>query len=508
MKPHARRQRALDDTAVLVIGDNGYFYGEHGLSEERRLAYEESIRLPLLLRYPPRVKAGTRPAAMALTTDLAPTLLELAGAPALPGIDGRSLVPLFTHTPADWRKSFLIEYTSDIVFPRMLKMGYDAVRTERYKFIRYRELDGMDELYDLAADPFELTGVPPGVAPLPIKLPGDIDLQPIADDKTLNGMLESGEIDVLISARAPKATTMTSLAVSENQPPPRSSRTRAFAASFASARRATGASSALPASSAVSIAPMLAPLIGGQVLWFLGWRAIFWVLAGIGVIAWLAAYLRLPETLRPEYRQPLHLGSVVSRFGELLKHRAFMGYALTGTFQFSALMSFLSGSPFVFIQTYGIDPRAFGLIFGGQVMFLTMGSLLNAKFAPVFGAGRILYWGVCVPLVAGPSALILGLIEVRTGAIGLWPFLACFIAQIASISMIGANSMALALQRYPHMAGTASSLMGVLQFGIGALFGIVVGQTFDGTILPMVLAMGISGLLCFVSNRVLVGREY
>ena len=148
-----------------------------------------------------------------------------------------------------------------------------------------------------------------------------------------------------------------------------------------------------------------------------------------------------------------------------------MGYALTGTFQFSALMSFLSGSPFVFIQTYGIDPRAFGLIFGGQVMFLTMGSLLNAKFAPVFGAGRILYWGVCVPLVAGPSALILGLIEVRTGAIGLWPFLACFIAQIASISMIGANSMALALQRYPHMAGTASSLMGVLQFGIGALFG-------------------------------------
>ena len=185
-----------------------------------------------------------------------------------------------------------------------------------------------------------------------------------------------------------------------------------------------------------------------------------------------------------------------------------MGYALTSTFQFAALMSFLSGSPFVFIQTYGIDPRDFGLIFGGQVMFLTLGSLLNAKFAPVFGAGRILYWGVWVPLVAGPAALLLGIIEVRTGAIGLWPFLACFVAQIASISMIGANSMALALQRYPHMAGTASSLMGVLQFGIGALFGVVVGQTLDGTILPMVIAMGVSGLLCFACNRLLVGREY
>ncbi|MFM9955514.1 MAG: sulfatase-like hydrolase/transferase [Opitutaceae bacterium] len=153
------KQGTLNQTVVMVIGDNGYFYGEHGLSEERRLAYEESVRLPLLVRYPPQVKAGAEPTGMALTTDLAPTILELAGAPALPGIDGRSLVPLFARTPADWRKSFLIEYTTDIVFPRTLKMGYDAVRTERYKFIRYRELAGMNELYDLQQDPFELTNL-------------------------------------------------------------------------------------------------------------------------------------------------------------------------------------------------------------------------------------------------------------------------------------------------------------------------------------------------------------
>ncbi len=139
-----------------------------------------------------------------------------------------------------------------------------------------------------------------------------------------------------------------------------------------------------------SIAPMLAPLIGGQVLWFLGWRAIFWVLAGIGVMALVASWLRLPETLRPEYRQPLVLSAIFRRFGELLRHRAFMGYAFTTTFMFSALMSFLSGSPFVFIERYGISPRAYGLVFGGMVVFMTLGSLLNAKFAPVFGAGKIL----------------------------------------------------------------------------------------------------------------------
>jgi hypothetical protein len=77
----------------------------------------------------------------------------------MPGIDGRSLVPLFARTPADWRKSFLIEYTTDIVFPRTLKMGYDAVRTERYKYIRYRDLKDMNELYDLLEDPFELSNL-------------------------------------------------------------------------------------------------------------------------------------------------------------------------------------------------------------------------------------------------------------------------------------------------------------------------------------------------------------
>jgi len=255
-----------------------------------------------------------------------------------------------------------------------------------------------------------------------------------------------------------------------------------------------------------SLAPMLAPLIGGQVLWFLGWRAIFWVLAGIGAVASIAAFVRLPETLRPEYRQPLHLGAVLRRYGELVRHKAFMGYALTGCFQFAALFSFLSGSPFVFIEHYGITPRAFGLIFGCQVVFMTIGSLLNARFVPVFGAGKILGYAVFVPALAGSTALVLGLIEAHSGTIGFWPFFACIVPQLATISLIAPNATAMALQRYPHMAGTASSLMGVLQFGVGALFGVAVGQTLAGTIAPMTTAMGLAGILCLLSNRLLVPR--
>ncbi|HEX2444032.1 MAG TPA: sulfatase [Vicinamibacterales bacterium] len=146
---------ALDDTVVVFTSDHGYFYGEHGLSEERRLAYEEAIRIPLVVRYPPRVQAGSTPEQLVLSLDMAPTLIELAGLKPPPAMQGRSLVPIFENGPGPWRSSFLVEYFSDTVFPRIRNMGYVAVRDTRFKYIQYRELDGMDELYDLETDPYE-----------------------------------------------------------------------------------------------------------------------------------------------------------------------------------------------------------------------------------------------------------------------------------------------------------------------------------------------------------------
>jgi N-acetylglucosamine-6-sulfatase len=151
---------ALDATVFIATSDHGYWYGEHGLSVERRLAYEEGIRIPLLVRYPPLVQSGHLVDALALSIDLAPTLLELAGVAGEHPVDGRSLAPLLRgESPPDWRTSFLIEYFSDTVFPRVRNMGYQAVRTEQNKLIHYTELDGMDELYDLRADPYELVNV-------------------------------------------------------------------------------------------------------------------------------------------------------------------------------------------------------------------------------------------------------------------------------------------------------------------------------------------------------------
>ena len=146
----------LDKTVIVFSSDNGFFFGEHGLTTERRLPYEESIRDPLLMRYPPRIPAGSRPTGLALTVDLAPTLLDFAGVPIGPHIQGRSLIPLLSGTPAGWRQSVLVEfYTNEQPFPHLLDLDYRAIRTAQYKYIHWIKFPEQDELYDLKTDSLE-----------------------------------------------------------------------------------------------------------------------------------------------------------------------------------------------------------------------------------------------------------------------------------------------------------------------------------------------------------------
>ncbi len=149
----------LNNTIIVLTSDHGYFYGEHGLDQERRLAYEETARIPLIIRYPGIARAGATPAQMVQTIDFAPTLLTMAGVADTVQRQGLSLVPVLDGSVSSWRHSVFLEYYTDIVFPRTLTMGYDAVRTERYTYIVYRELTGMDELYDLSVDPFQMNNL-------------------------------------------------------------------------------------------------------------------------------------------------------------------------------------------------------------------------------------------------------------------------------------------------------------------------------------------------------------
>lgn len=151
------RQGILDDTLILFTSDNGFFYGEHGLTLERRLPYEESIRAPLIIRYPALATAGSRIDGLAASVDIAPTVLEATGTPIGDHVQGRSLVPLLQGRTAGWRTDVLVEfYTYENPFPWLLDMDYRAVRTDRYKYVHWMQYPGEPELYDLQEDPYEM----------------------------------------------------------------------------------------------------------------------------------------------------------------------------------------------------------------------------------------------------------------------------------------------------------------------------------------------------------------
>jgi N-acetylglucosamine-6-sulfatase len=156
------RTGQLDNTCIIFLGDNGYFFGEHGLGPDRRFPYEEGIRSPFTVRFPKRIKAGTRVKDLMICQDIAPTLIELAGGKPGKHIQGRSFLPLLKRDRKGWRKSVLIEYWAENAYPWLVGMTYKAVRTDRYKYIHWVNLSRngeLDELYDLEKDPYEITNL-------------------------------------------------------------------------------------------------------------------------------------------------------------------------------------------------------------------------------------------------------------------------------------------------------------------------------------------------------------
>jgi len=151
-----RQTSVADNTVVIFAGDNGFFLGEHGLVD-KRLAYEESLRIPLLVSGPQVARPGRVIADMALNIDVAPTILDLAGVQIPPVMQGRSLKGLLAGEKTSWRQSFFYKYFKEDWLPGIPTI--EAVRTTRWKYIRYPEIDDIEELYDLSRDPHEMNNL-------------------------------------------------------------------------------------------------------------------------------------------------------------------------------------------------------------------------------------------------------------------------------------------------------------------------------------------------------------
>jgi DHA1 family bicyclomycin/chloramphenicol resistance-like MFS transporter len=245
------------------------------------------------------------------------------------------------------------------------------------------------------------------------------------------------------------------------------------------------------------LAPILAPLIGAQVLRFTAWQGIFVVLSGLSLAIVTLATVALPETLPPSKRDHGGLAGALKTMRALLTQRLFIGYALTAALAFGALFAYISGSPFVFQEIYGLSPQAFSLAFGVNGLGLVAGSQINARLVGRFGPAYLLRRALLVIVSAAGALLAVVLI----GDLGVWPVIITTFLVMSSLSFVMPNSTALALADQARVAGTASALLGVIQFLVGGLAAPLVGLGGTGSAVPMAVVM-----LSLAGGAVVVNR--
>ena len=243
----------------------------------------------------------------------------------------------------------------------------------------------------------------------------------------------------------------------------------------------------------MGLAPVLAPSLGSLLLVRFSWRAIFWVLAAFGAACLVATARRLPET-SPRTASG-GLGTVAAGYLRILRDLRFVGLALGGGFAAAGMFAYIAASPFVFIEQLGLSPRQFAVVFGCNAFALIGNSQLN-RFrlrlsTPAQILGRQLY------VTAGAAIAIAAL---TWAGVTSWLLLAGgLFVYVGTIGAVGPNTTAAALARYSEDAGSASALLGSLQFGLAALAGIAVGSWHDGTARPLgtvVLVCGLAAWIC------------
>lgn len=247
------------------------------------------------------------------------------------------------------------------------------------------------------------------------------------------------------------------------------------------------------------LAPILAPVLGAQLLRLTSWRGVFVALATIALVLAVAVAFGLPETLEPERRRAGGLVNTLRTFRRLAHDRALLGYALTGAFAFAALFAYISGSSFVLQDIHGLSPQAYSIAFAANAVGIVGFAQFSGRTAHRFGSSRLLVAGLAVELIGG-VAILTGVLA----GLGLFGVLGGAFLIAAGVGLIFPNSMALALARHGRDAGAASALLGVLQFLVGGLAAPLVGVAGEGTAVPMAAVMAAATLVSVLSWTLLV----
>ncbi|MDF2643576.1 MAG: bcr/CflA subfamily drug resistance transporter [Pseudomonas sp.] len=240
----------------------------------------------------------------------------------------------------------------------------------------------------------------------------------------------------------------------------------------------------------MGLAPILAPMLGGALVNTAGWQAIFLCLTVFSALCLVAVALGLPESMPVDHpRQPL--SGALRQYANLFKDRVFVGHALTGGIAMAGMFSYIAGSPFVFIKLYGVPAEHYGWLFGTNAAGFILVAQVNARLLRKVGPAFLLSRAIWVYLAGGLTVLGVSLMHTEQ----LWPLLVPLFVCLASLGCIIPNASACAMNGQGRRAGSASALMGFLQFSVAAGAASLVGVLHDGTATPMAFVISLCGVL-------------
>ncbi|GEK58920.1 MFS transporter [Marinococcus halophilus] len=243
-----------------------------------------------------------------------------------------------------------------------------------------------------------------------------------------------------------------------------------------------------------NLVPLLAPSIGSGVLLFTSWPGIFLTLSVLGTILLLITAFRLGETLPVDDRVPSNLGTTFSNFVSLLKDRQFSGYALSQGFMIGGIFAYVAGTPFIYQNIYGVSPQVFSILFGLNGLGLLLGTFMVGRFASVISEKIFLESGLVMAFIAGLALLVVVIFEGP-----LWGIVLPILFFVTSIGFVATSSFSLAMETQSHVAGSASALLGLLPFVLGAVTAPMVGIAGEDTAVPMGLTIFLMSALALAT---------
>jgi len=231
----------------------------------------------------------------------------------------------------------------------------------------------------------------------------------------------------------------------------------------------------------MGVMPILGPILGGQMLFIAGWRGIFGIMAAVGALLLVMTLRNMQESLPPEKVVPLRIGTIARNYWGLLRDREFICYALAGGIGGAGIFTYISGSPRVLINIYGVEPQYFGFLFGLCAAALIFSSQLSARLLDRHPPDRLLK----VAQISVVVVTLIGLALTLAGWLTLPLLILCLMGFMASQGFVNPNAAALALSRQGHRLGVASALMGAVQLLSGTLAGVSISHWQSDTALPL-----------------------